>query len=107
MTDTEALSTLLTGESFMLAVVSLTASLGAPGRSRVSALPVPPFKLALAAAGAVGLFALGAILAWSGMYVGGSFRPAREACIAVIILLAVLFQPVFALIVAFGVRTRR
>jgi hypothetical protein len=107
MTDAEALSTLLTVESFMLAVVSLITSLSQPERPLIPALPLSPLKLAFAVAGSVCLLAAGSVLAWSGMYVGGSLRPLREVCTAVIILLAVLLQPIFAFIIALGVRTRR
>src|SRR5689334_18440999 len=107
MNDAQALSTFLTLESFMLAVLSLTANLVAPGRARVAALPVSGFKLALSAAIAVGVLALGALCAWAGMYVGGSLRPLCEVAVAVVLLLAVLFQPLFAVALALGVRVRK
>lgn len=107
MTDEQALSTLLTIESFMLAVVSLTATFVAPGRAAVAALPVKGFVLAMAAAVAVGVLGLGAVFAWAGIYTGGSLRPWREVVVAVVLLLAVLFQPVFAVMLALGVRKKK
>ncbi|WP_459954624.1 hypothetical protein [Mycobacterium avium] len=107
MTDAEALTTLLTVEAFLIAVLTLTATLVAPGQSRVPALPVSGFKLAMSAAIAVCVVAVGAVCAWAGMYVGGSLRPAREVAVAAILLLAVLFHPIFAVVLALGVRSKR
>nr|WP_131721754.1 hypothetical protein [Mycolicibacterium komanii]CRL77951.1 hypothetical protein CPGR_04973 [Mycolicibacterium komanii] len=107
MTDAQALSTLLTIEAFMLAVVSLTASLFAPGRDRVPDLPMSGYALAMSAAIGVCILALGATFAWVGMYAGGSLRPWREVVVAVVLLLAVLAQPVFAVLTARGVRSKR
>jgi hypothetical protein len=106
MLDAQALSTLLTIESFMLAVVSLIASLAAPGRSHVADLPVPGHHLAMSAAVGVCVLAGGAAAAWSGMYTGGSLRPWREVVIAVVLLAAALAQPVFAVMTARGVRPK-
>lgn len=106
MSDAQALGTFLTVESFMLAVLSMTATLGAPGRSRVSALPLKPSQLANCVAGLVAVVALGAVLSWSGMYVGGSMRPLREAAIAAILFFAIIAQPVIASLMAIGVRSR-
>ena len=90
----------------MLAVVSLTATLGAPGRSRVPDLVVSPFALAMSAAVAIGFLGVGAVLCWSGMYVGGSWRPLRDVGVASALLVAILFQPVFAVMVALGLRSK-
>lgn len=90
----------------MLAVLSLTATLSTPGRRRVSALPVKPTQLALGVAGVVVVLALGAVLCWGGIYVGGSWRPVREVFIAAILLCAVVAQPVIAVLMAIGVRSR-
>lgn len=106
MSDAEALGTLLAVESFMLAVLSLTATLSAPGRKRVSALPVRAEQLALGVAGVVVTLGLGASLAWGGLYFGGAWRPLREAAIAAILLIAILAQPVVAVLMAIGVRSR-
>lgn len=106
MTDAQALATLLTVESFLLAVMSLTATLTAPGRSRVSALPIGGVPLAFGLAGTIGFLAVGAVMCWGGMYVGGAWRPPREGFIAVALLVAVVAQPVVAVLMALGVRTR-
>ncbi|MCZ9633414.1 hypothetical protein [Rhodococcus sp. BH5] len=106
MTDAQALSTFLTVESFMLAVLSLTATIAAPGRRRVSALPVKPTQLAFGVAGVVTVLAVGAVLSWGGIYVGGSWRPVREVILAAILLFAVVAQPVIAGLMAIGLRSR-
>lgn len=106
MSDSQVLSTFLTVESFMLAVLGLIATLAAPGRKRVPALPVKPHRLVLGVAILISMFASGALLAWAGLYVGGAWRPLRESAIAVILLVAVFAQPIVAVIVALGVRPR-
>jgi hypothetical protein len=106
VTDAQALTAFLSVESFMLAVLSLTANLTAPGRTRVSALPVKPIHLASGIAGFVVLLAVGAALSWGGMYVGGSWRPIREASIAAILVIAVIAQPCIAVLMVMGMRSR-
>lgn len=106
MTDAQALSTLLTVESFMLAVISLTATFSAPGRARLSGLPVSGVQLALGLAGTISFLAIGAVLCWAGMYVGGTWRPLREVIVAITLLVAIIVQPVVAFLMALGVRTR-
>lgn len=107
MTDAQALSTLLTVESFMLAVLGLIANLAAPGRTRVANLPIRPSQLALMVASGVGVLALGAVLCWAGIYVGGSWLPIREIIIASVLLTAVLFQPALAVLMALGMTSRK
>lgn len=91
----------------MLAIVNLTASLSGPGRVRVARFDVEPEKLAIGAAIAISLVALGAVAAWSGIYVGGTLRPVREVFIAGALLVAIVAQPVFAFLVARALDSER
>ncbi|WP_448614066.1 hypothetical protein [Modestobacter sp. URMC 112] len=105
LSPTQSLSTLLASESFLLATVSLTATLIAPGRRRTARLPIPGAWLAGLSAGAVCLAAVGAAVSWFMIFGGGSLRPLPEAIVAVCIFLMIAIQPVLAVALAMGLRT--
>jgi hypothetical protein len=108
VSDTQALSTLLTLSSFLLAVLSAIAALSTPGRNRLAKLDVTPVRLAYLVTGLVATVSLGAGSAWSGIYIGGGeLLPIREVLIAAVLLAAILSQPILALLVARGLRTER
>lgn len=104
MSDLQALTACLTAEGFLLATISLLVSLSAPGRLRQSALPVKPVLLAICIASLSSLLGVAATLAWFGMYGSGSVLPLRQATVAIVILLAVLAQPVISFLLALGLR---
>lgn len=103
--DAQALSTCLAVEGFLLATVSLAATLGAPGRRRVAKLPISATAVALGAAGLCCLLGTGALASWLGLYGEGDFLPLRQLWIAVVLLLAVIIQPVLAVLLALGTRS--
>lgn len=104
--DVQALTTFLSVEGFLLATVSLAVTLGAPGRRRPAALPVPATTIALSAAGLSVFVGTGGVAAWLGLYGQGSFLPFQQLWIAVVMLTAVLAQPVIAVLLALGTRVK-
>lgn len=105
-TDAQALTTLLSAEGFLLATVSLAVTLGAPGRKGVPNLPVRPPTIAMMAGCLSAVLALGALLAWLGLYSHGDLLPPRQLAIAALLLVAVVGQPVLAIILAMGARMK-
>lgn len=105
-TDAQALTALLSAEGFLLATVSLAVTLGTPGRKGVPNLPFRPPTIAMTAGCLSALLAVGGLLAWLGLYGQGSLLPPRELAIAAILLLAVVGQPVLAVILAMGARMK-
>src|SRR3954447_10831728 len=103
----QAMSTLLATESFLLATVSLTATLAAPGRRRVARLPVSGAWLGALAAVAVCVAGIGALTAWAVIFTGGSLRPFPEVVIAGCLLLVIVTQPLLAVALALGLRSER
>lgn len=65
-----------------------------------------PSNLALAAAVLAGLVSAAGIAAWLGLYSGGQLLPFRQWLIAVVILLALIAQPVIAVLLAIGTRSK-
>lgn len=104
--DVQALTTFLSVEGFLLATVSLAVTLGAPGRRRPAALPVPATFIALGAAWLSVLVGTGGVAAWMGLYGQGSLLPLQQLWIAVVMLAAVLAQPVIAILLALGSRVK-
>lgn len=102
MTALQALPALLAAESFMLATVALVATLTAPGRSRVSRLPVGPVAVAIVVV--LIAAAVGAGTAWADLYVGGSLRSAAEVVIAAALAVVVVVQPFLAGALLLGLR---
>lgn len=106
LADAQALSTMLTVEGFLLATVSLAATLGTPGRRRPAAMPIKPASLALGAAGVSALVGSAGIAAWFGLYGQGEILPFRQWWIAAIALVALVAQPVVAVVLALGTRSK-
>jgi hypothetical protein len=105
-TSANALSTLLTTESLLFAAFSLAVSLSGP-TNRVRAWLVPGSVLAGAAVAALAGVGAGGIIAWHDLFVEGGFsRDATERVIAIAILGAIVIQPLLALLLALGLRTR-
>ncbi|MDF2146759.1 hypothetical protein [Knoellia sp. p5-6-4] len=105
LTYVQALPVLLTVEGFLLAVISLAVTLGTPGRRRPAGTPIPPSAIAWCAAGLAIVVAVGALSAWLGMYTGDTWLPFPQLVIAASLLLAVVAQPVIAVLMAMGLRS--
>lgn len=103
----DALSTLLTTESLLLAVVGVAVTLATPGQVRNPRLPVRPGVLAGIAVGVLSLVGVGAVFAWGQIYLGGALRPLPDLVIAVALLVAIVAEPVLAVLLALGIRKRR
>lgn len=103
ISDAEALTILLTAESLIFAVLSAAIAFAQPGR-RVSALPTSAFTLGLAAVTLLSIVALGALLAWVGVY--GNHWPCslRQDLIALTVATAIVGQPIFAGVIAKGLK---
>lgn len=107
LSDANALSTFLTVEGFLLATVSLAVTLGTPGRRRPALLPVPVSVIAMGAAVLSVLVGLAGVAAWLGLYGEGSILPFRQLWIGIMLLGAVIAQPIIAFLLAFGARRDR
>lgn len=105
LTDAQSLTTILTIEGFLLATVSLALALATPGRRRPISLPVAPSHVALGAAVLSVLVGAAGVGAWIGIYGFGELLPPRQVWIAVTLLVAVVFQPVIAFLLALGARS--
>lgn len=106
ITDAQVLTTFLSVEGFLLATISLTATLGAPGRKRPAPLPVRAEAIAMGAAVLSMLVGAAGVAAWFGMYSEGSLLPPRQLLIAVVLLSVVVAQPVVAFLLALGARAK-
>lgn len=104
--DVQALTTFLSIEGFLLATVSLAVTLGAPGRRRPAALPLPAHHIAYGAAGLSVFVGTGGVAAWLGLYGQGTLLPLQQLWIAIVILVAVLAQPVLAVLLSMGSRAK-
>lgn len=104
LSDAQALTTFLTVEGFLLATVSLSVSLGAPGLRRQAPLPVPASHLAMGAAYLSILVGFAGVAAWVGIYGEGVILPPRQLSIAIVLLGAVIAQPAIAFLLALGTR---
>lgn len=103
LSNVQALSLLLTVESFLLATLNIAITLSAPGRKRVARIrkiPVPEIS-----AGLIVVVAVGALSAWLGMYSGSNWLPFQEIIIAGALLIAIVAQPIFAILIAYGMRS--
>lgn len=98
---------MLTVEGFLLATVSLAATLATPGRRRQPAMPVKPSELAIAAAVVSVFVGSAGIAAWLGLYSEGEPLPFRQWWIAAIALVALVAQPIIAFLLALGTRSKK
>jgi hypothetical protein len=103
--DAQALSTCLAIEGFLLATVSLAGTLGSAGRRRVAKLPIPASAIALSASVLCCLLGTAALASWIGLYGTGDLLPFRQLWIALMLLLAVVVQPIIAVLLALGTRS--
>lgn len=105
LATSQALHLLLTMEGFLLAVISLSVSLGAPGRVRQARTLIPPAGIAWTAAVLALLTSVGALAAWWGLYArGGDWLPLPQIVIGFVLLAAIVAQPVIAFSLAAGLR---
>lgn len=107
LTDAQALSTLLVVEGFLLAAISLAITLDAPNQVRPRSFRViKPTHIVRGAACVLVVLAIGAVSAWCQIFTGGEFEGFTRAVIAGALLLAVVVQPVIAVLLAFGSKTQ-
>lgn len=103
----QALGTLLAVEGFLLAAISLAINLAAPNQERARSFGrFEPIHLAQGAAIVLGIVAVGAGAAWMEIFTGGHFAGIRRLIVAVALLIALIAQPVLAILLAFGAKTK-
>jgi hypothetical protein len=101
----DSLGLLLSVEGFMFAAITLAVTLGASDQKRQSKHPrLDPERLLLGAAAALCFVGAGAATAWASIFTGGDYRGHAEAVEAVALLVAVLGQPVIAVLLALAAR---
>lgn len=101
----DALGLLLSVEGFMFAAISLAVTLNGPDPQRPRKYRrLKPEGLLVGAAVALCVISLGALSAWAAIYTGGDYRGHAEAVEAVALLVAVVGQPVIALLLALAAR---
>lgn len=105
LTDVQALSMLLTTESLVFAVVGLTISFASSG-NRPRAFVIPPGLIIACAVGLIALLATGAGFAWVKVFWQDFPRDVPAQAIAILLALAIASEPILALLVASGLRTR-
>lgn len=106
-TVANALATLLTTESLLFAAFGVAANFSTVGGRRLRKLLVPGEVLGGAAVLVLALVALGAVTAWSKVFLPEFPNAFDDIVIAVALLLAIIAQPVLALLLALGLRTQR
>jgi hypothetical protein len=104
-TDANALASLLTVESLLFAALSVAVTLSNPG-SRPRDLRVQPVTLGYLAVGFLGLVAFGAFMAWWSIFATDWPCSFRGSVIAGTLALAILGQPLFAWLIASGLRRK-
>lgn len=105
ISDPEALVVLLTAESLIFAVLSAVIAFAQPGK-RVPDLPASAFSLGVAAVVLLAVVALGAVLAWVGIYAEHWPCSFRKDAIAIVIAVAIVTQPLFAIAITRGLRAK-
>lgn len=106
-TFTSALGSLLTTETLLFAALGLAANLSAPGGRRVRRLPVRGELIGGVAVGALVVVALGAAAAWSEIFLSDLPSELSEILIAVALIVAIVVQPVLAILLGLGLRTAK
>jgi hypothetical protein len=106
LNDPEALAILVTAESLLLAVISVIVAFTRGGRD-IPDLPAKPFALGVIATGFLTVIAIGAMAAWWGVF--GSNWPCsfRGSIVALTVALAAVTPPIFAGVIAKGLRPKR
>jgi hypothetical protein len=106
-TAANALATLLTTESLLFAALGLAATFSAVGGRRLRKLPVSGGALGGSAVLVLAIVAVGAVAAWSKIFLCPFPRAMGDIVIAVALLLAIVAQPAIAVLLALGLRTQR
>lgn len=100
-----SLGVLLSVEGFLLAAITLTVTLAAPDQTRQPRHPrLNPEVLRFGAVAALWLVGVGAVVTWASIFTGGDYRGAVVAVEAGALLVAVVGQPVLALLLALAAR---
>lgn len=101
----DALGMLLSVEGFLFAAIALSATLAEPNKDLPPRHPrLKPELILMGAAWSLVAIGLGAGVAWSGVYVGGSYQGFMRLLEGTFILIAVVAQPVLAFLLAMSAR---
>lgn len=108
-TDFQLLGYFLTIEGFLLAAVSLSASLGTPDQKRPSLLPFNVHWITIIAAAISGVAGAGAVISWFGVYINldGKFLSLPNILQATFLIIAAIAQPTLALFLSLAVLKKR
>lgn len=106
LSGTSAVTALLAVEGFLLATVSLAASLASPGQKRGRRWLVPPAGIAGIAVAVMFVLALAGTAAWCSVYAGEDLRPVAEAAVGAALIIAIWLQPIIAFLLALGFRLK-
>src|SRR3954454_17299579 len=106
-TLTNALASLLTTESLLFAALGLAANLSTPGGRRIRRLPVSAHLLGRGAVGAFIVIAAGAAAAWLQIFLSDFPSRPADVVIAVSLIVAIVIQPVLAVVLGLGLRTAK
>lgn len=106
-TYTSALASLLTTEGLLFAALALAVNLSVPGGRRVRRLPVPGPVLGGVAVAVLGVVALGAAAAWGRIFLCDFPSDPSGILIAVALIVAIVAQPVLAIVLGLGLRTAK
>jgi len=106
LSGTAAITALLAFQGFLLASVSLSASLGAPGQKRMRKWLLPPIAIAFTSVGLMLILAVAATASWGSVYVGGSLRGPAEVCVAAALIIVIWVQPIIAALLSLGLRVK-
>lgn len=104
---TTALTTLLTMEGLLFAALGLAATFSSVGGRRLRKLPVSVEVLGAAAISVLTMVAIGALTAWSKIFLRTFPYEWHDIVIAFTLLVAILAQPLIAVLLGLGLRTRR
>lgn len=104
-TYTNALAALLTTEGLLFAALGLAANVSIPGGRRIRRLPVRGQILGGIAVGALVIVAIGAAAAWLKLFVCDFPTELPGILIALALIVAIVVQPVLAILFGLGLRT--
>ncbi len=102
----QSLSVLLTTESLLLAVLGLAVTLGTPNPAIIRGTLVPPFFVGVSATILIFIVGIGAAFAWVAIFLAPFPRTPSTVVIAVCIAIVIVAEPLFAALLASGLRTK-
>lgn len=100
----DVLGLLLSVEGFLFAAITLSATLSVPNRGARRYEWLKPDRILVVAAFALLLIGAGALVPWGAVYLGGSWQGGAIAVEGSVLLVAVVSQPLLALLLAMSAR---